>query len=448
MPSISFWLSLAIVCAISLLFVDPQCLRDGNLTLSCLSFTLTPAAMSATLFSVPASILKQYSKASSATTLKSLMSNTRQRAYSTKPQAIPSFTYRLAAASAGKRTPPRPPKRGQDFWNHASTHPSPAPPYLRSTKKDSGEDAFFATTVGGSRHHVAFGVADGVGGWQDQGVDPSDFSHGLCGLMAGTAHLHEGLKQDGRVVRPLDLLQTAYDAVISNPRIMAGGCTASLAVADGDGGMETANLGDSGFLIFSPGKVAHRSAVQTHAFNTPYQMSKIPAKMQAQHAIFGGSTQLSDTPRDADVESHQLKHGDLVVFATDGVWDNLSAQDTLRIITRVMEEQGHWFKSHNFPGAETMLNTTLISSMPQVVEEHHHDAYLPGLLATAVMREAKMAGLDRRRDGPFAKEVKMRYPEDDWQGGKPDDIAVVVCVAVEGSGEDGVTDDRPIKAKL
>ena len=64
------------------------------------------------------------------------------------------------------------------------------------------------------------------------------------------------------------------------------------------------------------------------------------------------------------------------------------------------------------------------------------------------MQEAKVAGLDRRRDGPFAKEVKMRYPQEGWEGGKPDDIAVVVCVAVQEGASNAKDESRPIKAKL
>lgn len=208
------------------------------------------------------------------------------------------------------------------------------------------------------------------------------------------------------------------------------------------------SLGDSGFLILSPGKVAARSEAQTHAFNTPYQLSKIPPRMQAQHAIFGGSKQLSETPKDADVEHHQVRHGDIVLFATDGVWDNLSAQDILQIVTKVMEEQGYWFRSHNFPGAEALLNASRISQIarslsPERKEEMEN--FLPALLAQAVMREAKVAGLDTRRNGPFAKEVNMWYPQEGWQGGKPDDIAVVVGIAVEDGQGDG---EKPIKAKL
>ena len=85
------------------------------------------------------------------------------RPYSSDLKPMPSFTYRLAAASSAKRTSLRPPKANQDFWTYTSTHSTPKPPYLRSTKKDAGEDAFFATTIGNSAHRVAFGVADGVG---------------------------------------------------------------------------------------------------------------------------------------------------------------------------------------------------------------------------------------------------------------------------------------------
>lgn len=353
------------------------------------------------------------------------------RSYSSS--SPPPFTYRLAAAASAKRSaPPRP----AQFWPYSSAAGAQAPPYVRSTKPDAGEDAFFMATVGGDAHTVAFGVADGVGGWQDSGVDPSDFSHGLCGLMAGTAHIFEGAG-----LRPRELMQTAYDAVIGNPRIVAGGCTASLGVLDGEGGLEAANLGDSGFVIVSPGKIAFRSEMQTHAFNTPYQMSKVPPKMQAQHAIFGGSTHFSETPQDADVTKHKVQHGDIVLFATDGVWDNLSAQDVLKVVTKVMEEQGYW----NEAGGETTLNETKVRSLPGKVSPKTQESYLPGLLASAVMREAKLAGLDTKRNGPFAREVKLYYPHEAWQGGKPDDIAVVVAVAVENGP---LADEKPIKAKL
>ncbi|QIW97087.1 hypothetical protein AMS68_002605 [Peltaster fructicola] len=341
----------------------------------------------------------------------------KQRLYSTTPSAS-LFTYRLAASAVGKQTPPRPPKINRDFWNYASTGSS-AVPYLKSTKPDSGEDAFFATSIGGSPHAVA-----------------------LVSLMAlVVGKIKVSIRASTAMAFAADLLQAAYEAVSKDPRIPAGGCTASLGVADGKGQLEAANLGDSGFLILGPGRVSARSEPQTHEFNTPYQLAKVPERMQAQYAIFGGMQHHSETPVNSDVSTHKLKHGDIVLFGTDGVWDNLSAQDTLAIVTKVMEEQGLWFKSHNFAGAETMLNADGIRSISQDPTENDAEKYVPGLIVRAVMREAKLAGLDRKRNGPFAKEVKKHYPHEMWQGGKPDDIAVVVAVAVSGA-------DDTLKAKL
>jgi protein phosphatase PTC7 len=186
--------------------------------------------------------------------------------------------------------------------------------------------------------------------------------------------------------------------------------------------------------------------MQTHAFNTPYQMSKVPPKMQAQHAIFGGSTHFSETPKDADVTKHKVQHGDIVLFATDGVWDNLSAQDVLGVVTKVMEEHGYWSTNADGKGKETKLDEKKVRELPgSVAEKKTQESYLPGLLASAVMREAKVAGLDRKRNGPFAREVKLYYPNEGWEGGKPDDIAVVVAVAVENGA---LKAEEPVKAKL
>ena len=211
--------------------------------------------------------------------------------------------------------------------------------------------------------------------------------------------------------------------------------------------MEAANLGDSSFVLISPGRVTYRSEIQTHAFNTPFQLSKVPAQLQARQKIFG-SQHFSERPSQADVSRHKVGHGDLVVFATDGVWDNLSSGDILNVVTRVMQEGDYWY--HDKSTDETLLNARLIAELPKEIREEDHNTFLPGLLATALMKEAKEAGLDRRRNSPFAKEVNARYPDEGYMGGKPDDIAVVVCVAVEdGNGEaQPESDERPIKAKL
>jgi len=189
---------------------------------------------------------------------------------------------------------------------------------------------------------------------------------------------------------------------------------------------ETSSLGDSGFIQLRSNAVHHYSNPQTHAFNTPYQLSIIPPKVLARAKIFGGSP-LSDYPRDASVTSHQLRHGDVLVFATDGVWDNLSSSDVLQIVSRHMTGFQVWTVGpKGTEVSDSIRNLTLRGGIPKEHEDH-----LQTLLAIAIAGEAKMASMNTRRDGPFAKEVKKFYPDEDFHGGKVDDICVVVAIVVK-----------------
>ncbi|KAF1999468.1 protein serine/threonine phosphatase 2C [Amniculicola lignicola CBS 123094] len=289
----------------------------------------------------------------------------------------------------------------------------------------SGQDAFFFSQVGTSRT-AAFGVADGVGGWVESGVDPADFSHGLCEYMACAAR---SWPQDAKTssLHPKDLLQIAYDKVIVDRGIEGGGSTACLAVAEPDGNVEVANLGDSGFMHLGLNAVRHFTQPQTHAFNTPYQLSKTPQRMLVQMAVFGGTSALSDQPKESSVTHHQVRHGDVLVFATDGVWDNLSTQNLLSIVSFSMIDAGAWVEkdgvlevSHELP------------KLAQAASDQQADSSsLQAKLAVAIAKEAKETGLNTRRDGPFAKEVQKHFPGENWHGGKPDDIAALVAVVVE-----------------
>lgn len=165
--------------------------------------------------------------------------------------------------------------------------------------------------------------------------------------------------------------------------------------------------------------------------------------MLAQNKIFGNSAAISESPKDADVTNHQIKHGDVLVLASDGVWDNLSPMDTLNIITPMMEKRGYWSAAAASDSSkvndEALRPSKVNKDAVRAVEN------LPADLAYAVMKAAKLAGQDTRRDGPFAKEVQKYYPGEDWHGGKHDDIAVIVCVAVQ----DGASvEETTLKAKL
>lgn len=348
--------------------------------------------------------------------------------YSTAAPNAPQISYHIASSysAKGHRLDPE-----RNLYNYDSfVKLKKTASELDSGKKDkknrpkSGQDSFFISQVGDTSS-VAFGVADGVGGWADSGVDAADFAHALCDYMASAASAYPNGFPQG-ALHPKELLQSGYDRVIKDKSVDAGGSTASLAIAETDGQMQVANLGDSGFLHIGVNAVRHVSPAQTHAFNTPYQLSKIPKQMQAQMALFSGSQQLSDLPKDAAISNHQLRHGDIAIFATDGVFDNLSPEDMLKIVSRYMVDLGAWDDTES--GIE--ISGKLRSLTQRGASSQSGDNSLQAVLAIAVTNEAKKASLNARRDGPFAKEVQKHYPGENWHGGKPDDICVVVAVAV------------------
>lgn len=77
----------------------------------------------------------------------------------------------------------------------------------------------------------------------------------------------------------------------------------------------TANIGDSGFMVVRRGRVIHRSEEQQHYFNTPFQLSLPPPGHQADV--------LSDQPDSAATSYFPVEDGDVILVATDGVFDNL-----------------------------------------------------------------------------------------------------------------------------
>ena len=362
---------------------------------------------------------------------RSIHSSARAASSAATASAIPHISLHIAASSSGK---------GQKFRAELSTYdfePSNTDALglqkgdnlheKRKRRPESGQDAYFVSRVGAHPNMTAFAIADGVGGWTEHGVDPADFSHGLCSYMAQVAL--SWTSDDGKL-SPLQLLDRGYAAITNDPDVKAGGSTACVAVVDEDGRMRIANLGDSGFLQVRLGTVHHYSNPQTHAFNTPYQMSLTPPDILRQARIFG-SMPLDDKPDRADLADHMLRHGDVLVLATDGVWDNLDSQDVLKIVSRIMRESGAWHlvPTKGYTVSEKIGDLT----HRERAKELQMQGSLQSIVAAAIVGEAKSAGLNKKRDGPFAKAVMKEYPYDPYHGGKPDDIAVLVVVPVDPS---------------
>ena len=95
----------------------------------------------------------------------------------------PIFSYRIGASfsAKGRRFNPK-----KDVFTFNTQTQIPRGQEAFTGRPNSGQDAFFVSRIGNSRN-VAFGVADGVGGWANQGIDSADYTHGLCQGMAKAA---------------------------------------------------------------------------------------------------------------------------------------------------------------------------------------------------------------------------------------------------------------------
>ena len=153
-------------------------------------------------------------------------------AYSTS-RPHDSFTYRLAASFSAKGQRFNP-KTDLLSFNESNSLLSES---IARRRPASGQDAFFISSIGNSTN-VAFGVADGVGGWIESGIDPAHFSHGLCENMADIARSTEhGMEAK---MKAKELLQKAYNAVVADKSITGGGSTACIAVGGNNGALQVA----------------------------------------------------------------------------------------------------------------------------------------------------------------------------------------------------------------
>ena len=149
------------------------------------------------------------------------------------------FTCRVAAAFSSKITRFNP---KTDLYSFESAK---AKGDIVTGKPRSGQDAFFVSKIG-QGNSIAFGVADGVGGWIESGIDSAHFSHALCKYMAKAAR---EMGDMGEKLRASELLQLSYDSVVADDLIGGGGSTACVAIVRPNGKLEVAKLVFSFFIL-------------------------------------------------------------------------------------------------------------------------------------------------------------------------------------------------------
>ncbi|KAM0755644.1 hypothetical protein T439DRAFT_295637 [Meredithblackwellia eburnea MCA 4105] len=255
---------------------------------------------------------------------------------------------------------------------------------LQLNPKGAGHDFLFTEEVADGS--VIAGIADGVGGWEDSGVDPSHFSQSL--MFYSSEAIRTGGLRD-----PRDILKQAFKGVLANKEVTAGSSTACiLSLSSDDGLLRAANLGDSTFLIIRNNQVVHSQPSQLHFFNAPRQLAKVPQAKRARG-------QLDDRPEDAALFATDLEDGDIVLLATDGYSDNV------------------------WPGE--------LSQIAKIVKEHQERDGLTDLqtmdrLALACVNFARMCSFRTDKESPF--EIEARKHNIEFMGGKIDDVTCITIL--------------------
>lgn len=238
----------------------------------------------------------------------------------------------------------------------------------------------------GSNNNLVLGVADGVGGWADhKGASSADMSRELCQSIGDYFAKNES-------IAPLKLLLVAYNDLTVNQKVKVGGTTVCFGVVEGSK-LNLVNLGDSWCGLFRGFKCVNQTKFQTLGFNTPKQLSVIPQELQ-EEARRTGKNYIHNSPADGDSYQFELQKNDVVVFATDGVTDNVYPED-IEIFLR-----DHFDSDVNAKVDLTKLAEKLVAGVVKL-------------------------GSDPNYPSPFSQELSQVTGQN-YSGGKSDDVTLVV----------------------
>jgi len=199
---------------------------------------------------------------------------------------------------------------------------------------------------------------------------------------------------EGWQMAPIDAMDLAFGGVLRERGVLAGSSTACLLTLNSSSGLlRAANLGDSGFSIIRSSSVIYRQPVQTHFFNCPKQLTKLPANSGKRF-----TRACVDSPSDADLYQTTLRDGDIVVLYTDGFSDNVFQSEMLTMCSLVSRTGG---------SEERQVQT----------------------MADRMVDYARDCMFKRHRTSPFEREAARHNMY--FQGGKVDDVTVVVALVRE-----------------
>ncbi|EGR30717.1 t-cell activation protein phosphatase 2c, putative [Ichthyophthirius multifiliis] len=230
-----------------------------------------------------------------------------------------------------------------------------------------GEDAYYANSK-------LLAVADGVGGWQEQGIDPSIYSRTLCQNL-GQLYLQNEKKYQNN---PKDLIINVQPTV----QYLGSSTLVLITIDQVENYIYSSYIGDSGYMIFRYNQqyldIIFEFEEQQKSFNFPFQL---------------GVEENGDNPQASVKFKHQIQHNDILVIASDGVFDNLDMNQ----IKNIIENNGKKNMSSN------QLNN----------------------LADKIAQSAFEFSINQNYNSPFSKKAWTNGIR--TYGGKSDDITVIVA---------------------
>lgn len=152
--------------------------------------------------------------------------------------------------------------------------------------------------------------------------------------------------------------------------------------------LHTANLGDSGFVVIRKNAIVHRSQEQQHYFNSPFQL--------AIHPTIKDSRLIADSPDMASVTSFDVEENDLIVIATDGVWDNLPDSTILDETKNLIVNSSN--RSKENPNVNFIFAAVFLFQEPTSENLQR--------IAHALAKRALDNGNNPKFNSPFAKSAK------------------------------------------
>lgn len=154
------------------------------------------------------------------------------------------------------------------------------------------------------------GVADGVDQWSFEGNSNGRYTKELMEKCENIVSNYQSIS----VIKPEEVLRRSAGETGYH-----GSSTALVAHFDGQT-LHAANVGDTGFIILRNGAVFKKSTPAVHEFSFPLQIVR------------------GDDPSET-IEGYRidLNEGDVVVTATDGLFDNLYEQEIAIIVSKSLQ---------------------------------------------------------------------------------------------------------------